>query len=54
MHYLYLISGKYYNKSLRELHNSMNNEYGDLVNWKGVLGKPDFILAFNPKDIEQV
>ncbi|XP_026464275.1 probable cytochrome P450 12a5, mitochondrial [Ctenocephalides felis] len=50
----FLPGGKYYNKSLRELHNSMNHEYGDLVNWKGVLGKPDFILAFNPKDIEQV
>lgn len=40
--------------SLRDANINLNKTYGDIVSVKGVMGRPDIVITFNPKDFEQV
>lgn len=50
----FMPGGKYHNLGMKECHQKLKEEYGDVVKLKGVFGKPDFIFCFNPKDIELI
>lgn len=50
----FMPGGKYHNMGMKEAHQKLKEEYGDVVKLKGVFGKPDFIFVFNPKDIELI
>lgn len=36
------------------MHVMMNEEYGDIVRFKGFLGRADMIICYDPKDFEHV
>lgn len=50
MHH-FLPGGKFYNKQMTEITSMLQKEYGDLVLLRGVMGRPDLVLTFDPENI---
>ena len=46
--------GKYYNLSLKQLHQCLRDDYGLIVKLPGMMGKKDIVISFDPKDYEKV
>lgn len=49
-----LPGGKYYNVSLKDLHISFREEFGDIVRLPAMLGRPSMIFTYNAEDFEKV
>ncbi|CRK87076.1 CLUMA_CG000842, isoform A [Clunio marinus] len=50
----FLPGGKYYKKSFTEMHRLMRIEYGDIVKFPSVLGRPEMLMIFNVEDSEML
>ncbi|KAJ8962684.1 hypothetical protein NQ318_001081, partial [Aromia moschata] len=44
--------GEYYNAPLQKLHNVLNDQYGNIVNLKGILGRKPLIMIYDTNDME--
>jgi cytochrome P450 family 12 len=49
-----LPGGKYYKKSMREIQQLFYEEYGSIMKIPAMLGRPQFVITFNPDDFETV
>ncbi|CAG9797568.1 unnamed protein product [Chironomus riparius] len=49
-----LPGGRYYKKSMREMQQLFYEEYGNIMRIPAMLGRPQFIITFNPDDFETV
>lgn len=49
-----MISGKYHKKPLIDMHKSMKEEYGNLVLFPGMFGRPQMAMSYNVEDVEKV
>lgn len=49
-----MISGKYYKKPLIDMHKLMKAEYGNLVLFPEMLGRPQLAMSYNVEDAEKV
>ncbi|KAG5675033.1 hypothetical protein PVAND_004972 [Polypedilum vanderplanki] len=46
--------GKYYNKSMTQLHELLYDEYGSILRFPGLFGRPPVVFAYDAKDFEKV
>ena len=51
---LMMITGKYYKLPLIDMHKQMNAEYGSLVLFPGMFGRPQMAMSYNVEDVEKV
>nr|ARO50443.1 cytochrome P450 [Chironomus tentans] len=49
-----LPGGKYYKKSMREIQQLFYEEYGSIMTIPPMLGRPQFVITYNPEDFETV
>ncbi|XP_055919790.1 probable cytochrome P450 12b2, mitochondrial [Eupeodes corollae] len=50
----YLPGGKLHNSNLIDFYKLLRDEYGDISQVKGIMGKPNVVFTYNPADIEKV
>ena len=46
--------GKYYKISLIDIHSSIRKEFGDIVRFPAMLGRPAAVITYKPEDFEKV
>jgi hypothetical protein len=49
-----LPGGKFFNKSMSELHLIMNAEFGNILKFAGLFGRPPMVFVYDAKDFEKV
>jgi hypothetical protein len=49
-----LPGGKFYKKSLQEIHVQMHAEFGSIVKFAGLFGRPPLLFVYDAKDFETV
>lgn len=49
-----LPSGKYYKAGLKQMHQKLNQEYGNVVSFPGMFGRPPMVFVYDPNDVETV
>jgi hypothetical protein len=49
-----LPGGKYYKKSLTELHTLMRKEYGNIIQLPAMVGRPSVVFTYRAEDFEKV
>lgn len=54
--YVFLLSGKYKDvkNNLLGFFQTVNDQYGDIVNFQKIFGLDDAVYLYNPSDIEKV
>jgi cytochrome P450 family 12 len=45
-----IFPGKYHNRKLHEVHGLFREDYGQIVKFKGSLGRRDIVMIFDPRD----
>ncbi|KAG5675034.1 hypothetical protein PVAND_004973 [Polypedilum vanderplanki] len=48
-----LPGGKFYNKSMKDLHLIMNAEFGNIVRFAGIFGRPPLLFVYDANDFEK-
>lgn len=46
--------GRYEGVPMADFHRLLREDYGNLIRIRGMLGKPDVVLSFEPQDYEKV
>lgn len=49
-----LIVGKYQNLGLNELHRKLRQDFGDIVVFPSMMGKPEFVFAYDPEGMKKI
>lgn len=49
-----LPGGKYYKISLKDMHISFREEFGDIIRFPAMLGRPSIIFTYHAEDFEKV
>lgn len=49
-----LPGGKYCNSSMKQLHESVNAEYGTIVKFPAIFGRPSMVITYDANDFEMV
>ena len=49
-----LPGGRYHNISLKDMHISFRKEFGDIVRFPSMLGRPSIVFTYHAEDFEKV